>query len=212
MRVSRILCAVFVTILCSNSAALAAKKPTVAGELKRLTAGGTVPADVAASYRATYNDARARRKNLKGARYSELGGVIRDLEDMAARKQLTPTRLPALFLTLQRNIEFWTTAPLPAPGFRTSFSGSELVYQFYPGHGVQIQWLGTFGKLNGYWSGGARYDTRASALLDEIKALATQRAGGLAWEYLFPFDGQRPPWVSSLDRWLPSRSRNCSEV
>ena len=28
--------------------------------------------------------------------------------------------------------------------------------------------------------------------------LATERAGGLAWEYLFPFDGQAPPWVSSL--------------
>ena len=28
--------------------------------------------------------------------------------------------------------------------------------------------------------------------------LATERAGGLAWEYLFPFDGQEPPWVSSL--------------
>ena len=42
-----------------------------------------------------------------------------------------------------------------------SFTGSELVYQFYPGHGIQIQWLGTFGKLNGYWSGGKRYDARA---------------------------------------------------
>jgi hypothetical protein len=28
--------------------------------------------------------------------------------------------------------------------------------------------------------------------------LASERAGGLAWEYLFPFDGQQPPWVSSL--------------
>src|SRR5438034_582858 len=28
--------------------------------------------------------------------------------------------------------------------------------------------------------------------------LAAERAGGLAWEYLFPFDGQRPPWASSL--------------
>ena len=175
-----------------------AKKPTVAAELDRLVAAGTVAPEVAGAYRATYDDAKTRRKKLTGARYLELGGVIRDLDDMAARDQFTPSRLPALFLTLQRNVQFWTTAPLPAPGYRTSFTGSELVYQFYPGHGIQIQWLGTFGKLNGYWSGGARYDTRAGALLDEIKALAAERAGGLAWEYLFPFDGQRPPWVSSL--------------
>src|SRR3954453_19387808 len=198
MRLSRILCAAFVLILCSVSPAGAAKKPTVASELDRLVAAGTVAPEVAGAYRATYDDAKTRRKKLTGARYLELGGVIRDLDDMAARDQFTPSRLPSLFLTLQRNVQFWTTAPLPAPGFRTSFAGSELVYQFYPGHGVQIQWLGTFGKLNGYWSGGSRYDARASALLDEIKLFASERAGGLAWEYLFPFDGQKPPWVSSL--------------
>src|SRR6478735_10437609 len=199
MRLSRILCAAFVLILCSASPVAAAPKPpTVASELDRLVAAGTVAPEVAGAYRATYDDAKTRHKKLTGARYLELGGVIRDLDDMAARDQFTPSRLPSLFLTLQRNVQFWTTAPLPAPGYRTSFSGSELVYQFYPGHGIQIQWLGTFGKLNGYWSGGKRYDARASALLDEIKTLSAQRAGGLAWEYLFPFDGQQPPWVSSL--------------
>jgi hypothetical protein len=32
----------------------------------------------------------------------------------------------------------------------------------------------------------------------EALSLATQRAGGIAWEYLFDFDGSRAPWVSSL--------------
>jgi len=200
MRFSRILCAVFVTILCSVSPAAAAKTPTVASELNRLQATGQVTPEAAGAYQGVYDDAKARNKKLTGARSLNLGGVIKDLDGMAARKQLEPSRLPSLFLTLQRNIEFWTTAPLPAYGYRTSFSGSELVYQYYPGHGMQIQWLGTFGKLNGYWTGGKRYDTRASALLDEIKSLAVERAGGLAWEYLFPFDGQAPPWVSSLSQ------------
>src|SRR4051812_43325019 len=199
MRVSRILCAVFVLILCSTSLAAAApKKPTVASELTRLVTAGTDTPEAGGAYRAVYDDAKQRNKKLTGARSLNLGGVLKDLDGMAARDQFTPSRLPALFLTLQRNVEFWTTAALPAPGLRTSFSGSELVYQFYPGHGMQIQWLGTFGKLNGYWSGGKRYDARAGALLDEIKSLASERAGGLAWEYLFPFDGQQPPWVSSL--------------
>jgi hypothetical protein len=197
MRVSRILCAAFVLILCSAPSAQAAKR-TVASELDRLVAAGTVAPEAAGAYRAIYDDARRRNKKLTGARSLNLGGVITDLDGMAARAQLTPSRLPALFLTLQRNVAFWTTAPLPAAGYRTSFTSSELVYQFYPGHGMQIQWLGTFGKLNGYWSGGKRYDARAGALLDEIKSLASERAGGLAWEYLFPFDGQSPPWVSSL--------------
>ncbi len=117
---------------------------------------------------------------------------------MAARDQFRPSRIPALFLTLRRNVEWWSAQPLLRYGQRVSFPGSELVFQYYTGHGIQIQWLGTFGNLNGLWKGGKRYDKRASALLDEALPLATERAGGLAWEYLFPFDGQAPPWVSSL--------------
>ena len=88
-------------------------------------------------------------KRYTGARKVQLGGVVKDLEDMAAREQFAPSRLPALFLTLQRNIEWWGTQRLLGSGERVGFAGSELVYQFYPGHGIQIQWLGTFGKLNG---------------------------------------------------------------
>src|SRR4051812_29362754 len=113
MRISRIICCVFVPIVCSLCAiprAEAAKRPTVAGELKRLAQTGVIAPEAAAAYRATYDDARARRKPLEGARSVELGGVIGDLEDMAAREQFTPSRLPALFLTLQRNVQFWTTA------------------------------------------------------------------------------------------------------
>jgi hypothetical protein len=188
--------------LCSISAvgaAHAAKGPTVAGELKRLAAEGKLTPEDAAAKRAIYDDAKATAAKLSGTRKTELGGVITDLDGMAARGSFDqPSRLPALFLTLQRNREYWASQPLLAAGARISFPGSELVFQLYPGHGLQIQWLGTFGKLNGYWSGGKRYDARASALLDEAIPLATERAGGLAWEYLFPFDGQNPPWVSSL--------------
>ncbi|MBE2318254.1 hypothetical protein DVA67_019890 [Solirubrobacter sp. CPCC 204708] len=189
-----ILCSLFAL---AAPAAHAQKKPTVTQELERLQAEGVDPAAIG-TYRATYTDARARVKRLTGARKVELGGVVTDLEGMAARRQLTASRLPSLFLTLQRNVEWWTTQRLLSSGERVGFGGSELVFQHYPGHGIQIQWLGTFGKLNGYWSGGKRFDARASSLLDEIKGLAAERAGGLAWEYLFPFDGQQPPWVSSL--------------
>jgi hypothetical protein len=202
MRLRRSLCCAIATILCSVSAvpaAQAAKGPTVAGELKRLAAEGKLTPEDAAAKRAIYDDAKATAAKLTGTRKTELGGVVKDLDEMAARGAFSqPSRIPALFLTLQRNREYWASQPLLAAGARISFAGSELVYQLYPGHGLQIQWLGTFGKLNGYWSGGKRYDARASALLDEAIPLATERAGGLAWEYLFPFDGQNPPWVSSL--------------
>ena len=202
MRLRRSHFCAIATIVCSLfalPATAAAKGPTVAGELKRLAADGTLTPEDAAAKRAVYDEAKAKVKSLTGTRKAELSGVVKDLEGMAARDQFkVPSRLPALFLTLQRNVEYWSSQPLLNAGARLSFPGSELVFQLYPGHGLQIQWLGTFGKLNGYWSGGKRYDARAGALLDEALPLATERAGGLAWEYLFPFDGQAPPWVSSL--------------
>src|SRR3954471_210077 len=200
MRMRRGLRYIFAAILCSLCAvpaAQAAKRRTVTGELQRMYAGGSLAQADYAADRATYVDARAKVKKLSGARRLELSGVIRDLEDMAARGQFEPTRLPPLFLTLQRNLEYWTTRPLIGNGARVTFPPSQLVWQLYAGHGIQIQWLGTFGALNALGKT-KRNDAKTDALLSEALPLASARAGGLAWEYLFPFDGQRPPWASSL--------------
>ncbi len=56
--------------------------------------------------------------------------------------------------------------------------------------------LGTFGKVNALWS--ARRNDELSAAVDELLPLAAERAGGLAWEYYFPYRAGRAPWVSSL--------------
>jgi hypothetical protein len=170
----------------------------VASELQRLYASGAMAQADYAADRATYSDARARVKKLSGTRKLELGGVLRDLDDMAARRQFSASRLPALFLTLRHNVEYWTTRPLIPNGTRVSFpDDGGLVWQLYAGHGLQIQWLGTFGSLNALGKS-KRNNAKTDALLSEALSLASARAGGLAWEYLFPFDGQRPPWVSSL--------------
>src|SRR3954469_15679758 len=201
MRLRRTCCCAFVTILCSLfpvAGASAASKPKVVSELKDLVSAGTLTPEDYDAHRAAYDDAKATVKKLVGTRKAELNGVVTDLDDMEARHQLTASRVPALFLTLERNLQYWKSAPLLGYNQRVSFPGSELVFQHYAGHGIQIQWLGTFGKLNGFWSGGKRYDTRAGNLLTEVLPLATGRAGGLAWEYLFPFDGQQPPRGSSL--------------
>jgi hypothetical protein len=97
---------------------------------------------------------------------------------------------------MERNLEWWRTGPLLASGRRVEFEGSELLWQYYPGSGLQLQMLGNFGKLNGLW--GSRENDRLSVMLDELLLLAAERAGGLAWEYYFGFGGGKPPWVSGL--------------
>jgi hypothetical protein len=169
---------------------------TFGTELTRLTREGAVDRDTADLSRQISRDVRATVPRLSGARRLELGGALRTVEGMAARGAVTPSRLPALALTLERNREWWTTRELLRSGARVAFPGSELVWQMIGGQGLQLHPLANFGKLNALWATGK--DQRAGEMLDELLPLAAQRAGGLAWEYYFAFGGGQPPWVSGL--------------
>ena len=171
--------------------------PTVRSELARLLAEGAIGDVAAGAYGRVYADAIKTRSKLRGTRRAALGATLGNLEDVAAQGGLNASRLPALFQTLARNRQWWASGPLLRYGTRVSFQGSRLVWQYYTGQGLQIQWLGTFGKANALWQSGI-HDDDLRALLDESLAIASQRAGGIAFEYLFRFDGGRPPWVSGL--------------
>jgi len=120
-------------------------------------------------------------------------------QQMAAAGALIPSRLPVLFLTLERNRQWWTTEPLLAGDERVSFPESKLIWEHYPGQGIEIQWLATFGEGNGYFLSGHE-NANLRQLVSEMLPLATQRAGGIAWEYMFHFDGGSPPWTSGLSQ------------
>src|SRR4051812_35153861 len=123
MRSRRRFCCAVVGIVCSlglAGPAFAAKRATVASELARMASEGSITPEVAAADRATYDGAKARVKQLTGARKVQLGGVVADLEDMAARHQFAVSRLTPLFLTLQQNVAWWSSQPLLSPGQRVS--------------------------------------------------------------------------------------------
>jgi len=171
---------------------------TPAGALLALTRRGALSAADYRRYLGEYRLARRSLGRLGGTRRSELGAVLANVQAIAGAGGFLPSRLPALFLTLERNRQWWTSGPLLSDGQRVSFPGSRLVWQYYAGQGVEIQWLGTFGQANGLFQAGD--DGGLRAVLDEAVPLASARAGGIAWEYLFRFDGGRPPWTSSLSQ------------
>src|SRR5215210_4909705 len=176
----------------------AKKKKTVATELKKLYRAGSIDQATYDADTAILADVKRRIKRLTGARKAQLAGVLATTEGMAARGQLRAGRLYPIFLTLQRNSEWWSTQPLLYSGQRVTFAGSELVWQYVPGQGLQLHPLANFGKLNAYAKGSRRNNARNTVLLDELLSIAVPRGGGLAWEYYFAFDGGQPPWVSSL--------------
>src|SRR5438270_10014517 len=119
---------------------------------------------------------------------------------MAAAGTLTPSRLPVLFLTLDSNRRWWTTRHLLSSGQRVQFAGSQLLWEYYPGQGIELQELGSWGQVDWMYQAGRRYYPRIRQLESELIPLASRRGGGLTWEYYFQFDGGIPPWTSAMSQ------------
>ncbi|MHB1567925.1 MAG: D-glucuronyl C5-epimerase family protein [Solirubrobacteraceae bacterium] len=148
----------------------------------------------------SFTAALAAEHHLSGTRLAELRSVTETMHTIAVSHQLTPSRLPAIEATLAANREWWTTGPLLAPDQRVEFAGSQLVWEYYPGQGIQLQILATFGKADGLYTAGPAAYPQLEQLLSEIIPLASQRGGGLAWEYWFNWDGGSPPWTSAMSQ------------
>ena len=172
--------------------------PSVSAVLQSLLGSAQIDQPHYGADLATYVSAKRALGALGGTRRAELGAVLANVQAIAAAGALSASRLGALFLTLERNLQVWRGGALPAPNTYVSDPGSEIVWEYYPGQGVEIQWLATFGKGNSYY---ARHeDANLRQLLSEVMPLAAQRAGGIAWEYIFRFDGGAPPWTSGLSQ------------
>jgi D-glucuronyl C5-epimerase-like protein len=173
---------------------------TVLTELARLNRIHAIDGAAYRTYVAGFRAALATEKRLGGTRRRELAAVTETMHQIAASHQLTASRLPAVFATLGANQRWWTSGPLLSSGQRVEFAGSQLVWEYYPGRGIQIQVLGSFGKANGLYTGGPANYPAMEQLLTQLIPLAARRGGGLAWEYYFNFDGGSPPWTSAMSQ------------
>ena len=152
------------------------------------------------AYMASVRSAVAATKHLRGTRKSELAAVIDNLKAIAAAHELTASRLPALFLTLDRNRQWWSSGPLLSPAQRVEFTGSQVVWEYYSGQGIELTMLGNFGKADGLYTAGPSQYQKMIGLLGELIPLAAIRGGAPTWEYYFNFDGGVPPWTSAMSQ------------
>ncbi len=171
---------------------------TMVSELQRLHRIGAITTAELDGYIGQWQQALATVKRLAPDRAAELEAVVENLHGIAVEGQLEPSRLPALFLTLERNVQWWTQGPLLSDGQRVEFAGSQLVWEYYPGQGIELQELANFGKADGLYTGGPADYPAMKALLSELIPLAAARAGGISWDYYFDFDGGTPPWTSAM--------------
>jgi D-glucuronyl C5-epimerase-like protein len=155
-------------------------------------------------WRTTYVRSVRTLRRLRGARATQLRYVLTSVESLALRGRLGATRMPVAFLQLERNRQYWPRKPYPAPGDQVSFRGSEILFQYFAGEGLQLHPLSTFKKANhlhGFCESGSPDCDEAALrrILDEMTGLAVQRGRRfIAWEYLFWFGGGTPPWMSGM--------------
>ena len=202
---------------------------SVTGALSSARRRGSISEREYATYRDAWSDGRRAVGRLKGTRRGEQRAVVNTTSAIAARGMLSPSRMPAVFLTLRRNTEYWTSGkplPLTPPpsgppskrpcagqagqgGARVTFEGDPIIFQWYRGQGLQIQQLGNFGQANALWTRcvdrtpdpATPCDRDAlKRTLDRLADLASTRGGFKTWEYFFYFGGGAPPWISGLSQ------------
>jgi hypothetical protein len=177
--------------------AQAGRRDPVVRTVDRLAARDAFTAGERAAWKRDWRRARRAVRRLDGDERANLAGVMANTRSLARRGRLAGRARPA-FLTLRHNLAWFgeQRRPTPANGTRRGF-GSDLVWQLYAGSGWQLQPLGTFGALNALLKR-RRTDERIRRLADEVLALAVWRRGFLAVEYLFPWGGGAPGWVSGM--------------
>jgi hypothetical protein len=180
--------------------------PTVRESLDRALKRGGISEAQHERFSRIYTEARAvlrKRRTVARRCRIQLARVIGVIQTMSARGTLNGGRMPALFLQLRRNTEFWQLEPRIESGDRVDFDDDPMVFQHYPGFGLQIQPLGNFGFANGLWNECQETPKECKpkklhALLSSMLRVASWRAGAKAWEYWFPFGGGYPPWASGM--------------
>ena len=179
--------------------ARAAGPGSVRSALAQLLANGEIDQIEHDKRAKSYDDALFIRNQLSGTRRRELNGVISLLNSMAGRGELTRTRLEVLFTQLDRNVEWWGFAErIPGSGERVRFKGSRVLYQYFPGQGLEFHPLANWGRLSALVHDG--YDENAREFLAELLPMGSERGGALTWEYFFYFGGGAPPWTSGLSQ------------
>ena len=98
--------------LASRGSTAATRPPTVSRALQTLKSSGAITPTAYQQYYSEYLAAGSSLKKLSGTRRTELGAVLANVQAIAAAGGFIPSRLPALFLTLERNRQWWTTKPL----------------------------------------------------------------------------------------------------
>ena len=174
---------------------------TVASELGRLRNSGAITAAQYATYNSSFNAALGLRAPAAGYTRHRARGGDREPAQHRRRRKAHLRATAGAVRDAERNREWWTTGPLLSSGQYVEFSGSQLVWEYYAGQGIELQVLATFGKADGLYTGGpSRLRADApGALRDRSRSRSTAPA---AWcgSTTSGSTAAKPPWTSAMSQ------------
>lgn len=163
---------------------------------------GALPRAEAADLLATWRRAASLEASLRRSghitRAEELAYTRGVALDLAARGQLRSVpRLRTSLLSVWATTTVMQRSNLPDHEEVIRLPGEQAAFKRYNGRGVQFQPLETF--KHAYQRATLLGDMRgARRIADRMLDLATTRGRALTWEYMFEFQGNRPPWTSGM--------------
>jgi hypothetical protein len=162
--------------------------------IDRAVALGRIDATEAADDRAAVAGAATVLPKLPSSRYRNLAAVVHQVAGFW--KGYDSARGRTLFAMLAFNTRWFASHWDPKAGTEVVDWSDGTWYRAFPGIGLQFHPLENFGKLNNFVT--QNNPTRAEQLAQALLDRSVVRAGGLAWEYYFRFEGGRPPWMSGM--------------
>src|SRR5439155_962529 len=162
--------------------------------IDRAVALNRIDGTEAAEYRGDANAAADVLPKLPSSRYRNLAAVAHQVAGFW--KGYDSPRGRTLFAMLAFNTRWFASHWDQKPGKDVFDSSDGIWYRAFPGIGFQFHPLENFGKLNNFVA--QKNTTRAEQLAQSLLDRSVVRAGGLAWEYYFRFEGGQPPWISGM--------------
>jgi hypothetical protein len=162
--------------------------------IDRAVAAGRIDSAEAADDRAAAAGAASVLPKLPSSRYKNLAAVVHQVAGFW--KGYDSSRGRTLFGMLSFNTRWFASHWDQKAGTDVVDYSDGTWYRAFPGIGFQFHPLENFGKLNNFVT--QKNTTRAEQLAQALIDRSVVRAGGLAWEYYFRFEGGRPPWISGM--------------
>ena len=133
-------------------------------------------------------------RTLPNGRREHVAVALAEIASFAG--MMTEPRALALIGELKANDDYFLQHWAPAP--KTDITDADgIVYRYFAARCFEFHPLANFGALNAHVAAG---DIEGSQrLADALVARGVyQSSGGIGWEYTFPYDGGRAPWLSGM--------------